>query len=1060
MYMASGLPRRQLLSIVSLVVTFVSNVTPCLGALVAARARGSLRASLRIAAEPEAVVSNRSSKSGHPAFELVKVEEVAEYGTPFTFYRHLATGAEVLSVEADDTNKVFGIAFRTPASDSTGVPHIMEHSVLCGSKKYPVKDPFIQLRRTSLQTYLNAMTYPDRTVYPVASQNLKDFYNLANVYLDATLHPRAVEDPMVLAQEGWHYELEKESDPLIFKGIVYNEMKGAYSAAEQRLHREAMQTLFPDTSYRFDAAGDPREIPSLTFEKFQAFYKQYYHPSNARIFFYGDDPVDARLSLLDSYLSEFGKPSVSVDATRIQTQKKWKEPRRVQIPYPVSAEALAKGGAKHMVTLYWVLNEDPLSHAEGMAMSMVTHLLLGATTSPLFHALIKSGYGDSVSGGGYSDSLKQATFSVGLKNVKKEDAPKVETLIMDTLAKIVKEGFHADAVRATLNSIDFSVREFSSASSNRGLSLYLSGLSNWIYERDPVDGLRFEGPLKEVKSKLAVKGNRWLEGLVEEFLIKNKHRLTLEGVPDDKMGAREEAAEKAKLVNIQKSMDNTELAKAVKSTADLKAAQKLPDTKEELDTLPKLSVADLERKEKDLHISVGEKHGVPVLTHKVASGGIVYARLLLDLAVVPIEYLPILPLFKGLLFDVGTSKMDAKTFNHQVGSSTGGIGVGTMNALKIGKGGTLGDPNDIVFRMVVSGKSTVDQVEDMFDLMLMGITDSQLDSKARALEILKSSKASMESSLRSSGSSFAQTRVYARRSLSGYMDELTGGITYYESLPGLLERAEKDWPSVLSQLEAMTTLILQKKTLMLDVSSDENTLQQIDDAMGKFVQSVISAGEAKKKVAVKGPLVADAMKGKPVLRLSENDEGFVVPTQVNYVVKGGALYPEGETVSGTTDVVVRLISQSYMWDKVRVMGGAYGGGCSLSHHSGTFLCYSYRDPNLKDTLAVFDKVASHLEGLKLDEQAIEQLVIGAVGDLDKPMTPASKGYAAMVRYLLNDTLEIRQKRRDEIFATTADSFATFAKRLRAATASWKSSIFGSETAFSKANAGIPLKQLH
>jgi Zn-dependent M16 (insulinase) family peptidase len=1006
-------------------------------------------------------------KGEHPSFKLVRTEMVAEYGVPFTLYRHVATGAEVLSVETEDDNKVFGIAFRTPASDNTGVPHIMEHSVLCGSDKYPVKDPFIQLRRTSLQTYLNAFTYPDRTVYPVASQNLKDFYNLANVYLDAVLHPRAVEDPMVLAQEGWHYELDKESDPLTYKGIVFNEMKGGYSSADQRLHREAMRQLFPNTTYRFDSAGDPREMPTLTFEKFQAFYKQYYHPSNARIFFYGDDSVDKRLALLDSYLAEFGKPPKPVEVTRIETQKKWTEPRKSEIPYPVGQkEASAAGGAKHTITLYWILNEDALPHVEGLGMSMITHLLLGTATSPLHKALTKSGYGDSVTGGGFSDDLKQATFSVGLKGIKKEDTSKVETLIMDTIVKVVKDGFDDDAVEATMNSIDFSVREFSSASSNRGLSLYLSAMTNWLYERDPVEGLKFEAPLKEIKAKLAVKGSRWLEGLVEEMLINNKHRLIVEGVPDSSMGAREEAAEKEKLASKKKSLSQDALAKMVKDTADLKKAQKLPDTQEQIDTLPKLSLSDLDRKEKDLDITVAEKDGVTVLTHEVASNGIVYADLVLDLAVVPVEYIPILPLFEALLFDVGTSKMDAASFTRKIGARTGGIGVGKINALKIGKDGAVGDPNDIVFRLDVHGKSTADQVDDLFDLMLAGISDSKLDSKERALEILRSSKAGMESALRSKGNSFASTRVLARRSLAGYMDEITTGITYFESLPGLLERAEKDWPTLVKEMEAICTLLLQKKAILINLSADKKTLQKIDASVGKFVQSVVEAGKKRQQADVKGPFVADAMKGEPLLRLKEEDEGFVVSTQVNYVVWGGALFGQGDQISGTTEVVVRLISQSYMWDKVRVMGGAYGGGCSLSHHSGTFSCYSYRDPNLKETLDVFDSVAAHLESLSLDHGAIEQLVIGAVGDLDKPMTPSSKGYVSMARWLLNDSLEIRQKRRDEMFSTTAESFAAFAKHMRKSKASWRSSIFGSRTAFTKANAAFPeghqlsLKELH
>jgi len=1045
------------------VLILASIVGVCFGASVGTR---SLRSSSALVVAPKEVASefspigkgtNKLSKGEHPAFKVVKTEHLEEFDVKFTLYKHIGTGAELMSVETDDDNKVFGAAFRTPAADDTGVPHIMEHSVLCGSRKYPVKDPFIQLKRTSLQTYLNALTYPDRTVYPVASQNLKDFYNLANVYLDATLHPRAVEDPMVLAQEGWHLELNKESDPLIIKGIVFNEMKGANSAPASMLHRQAMSQLFPNTSYRFNAAGDPKSIPDLTYEKFQAFHKEFYHPSNGRFYFYGNDPVDARLALLDSYLAEFSdvKPPLPVASTRIQTQKLWKEPRRAEARYPVTAkEASAKGGAKHMVTQYWLLNEDDaIPDAEQLGMSILTSLLLGDSTAPLYKALIKSKYGVSVTGGGFSDSLKQATFSVGMKGVAKEDVAKVEALIMTKLGEIAKDGFPKEAIEATLNSLDFSIRAFASGSANRGLSIFTNIASAWQYERDPIVGLKFATHLATLKANL--KGERWLEGLIEKHLLKNTHRLTLEAVPDAEMMAREVAEEKKKLSDMKAAMSKEQIAAVIKETAALKAEQKSKDTKEQLATLPRLSMSDLNTKDTDFDITIGEKQGVKVLSHDVPTAGILYCQLVLDLSGVPLSLFPLLNLFKGLLFDVGTSKLSAADFTHKVGGQTGGINAFSMNALRRGKGGAVGDPNDIAMNLIVSGKATANQAGALFELMHMGITDSKLDNKGRALESLKASKAGLEGALRTSGASFAQTRVLARRSLAGYMDELTGGIMYYESLAGLLELAEKDWPKVLAQLQTINSLILDKKALLINLSGDKETLKKADKAVDSFVSALLKSGKERPKADVKGPLLADAMKGKPNLRLKEEDEGFVVASPVNYVIKGGEFFSEGDHISGANAVVVRLISQSYMWDKVRVMGGAYGGGCSLSAVSGTFLCYSYRDPNLKTRLDVFDSIASFVEKSSLDEKAIEQLVIGSVGDLDKPMTPASKGYSSMIRWMLNDTVENRHKRRLEMLATNADSFKSFAKTMRAHTSTWRSSIFGGAAAFTKANAALP-----
>jgi hypothetical protein len=992
----------------------------------------------------------------HPSFEIVRQDQVAELNkVNFTLYKHLKTGAQVMSVEADDDNKVFGVAFRTPVSDSTGVPHILEHSVLCGSRKYPVKDPFIQMNRNSLKTFLNAMTYPDRTVYPVSSQNSKDFNNLASVYLDAVLHPKAVDDPLVLAQEGWHYELDKEDDPLTFKGVVYNEMKGAMASPESKMMQAALSGLFPDTTYRHNSGGEPKDIPTLTFEKFRGFYKQNYHPSNGRFFFYGDNPVGERLDLLDSYLEEFGEPPEPVEVSRVDTQKMWNEPQHVKTSFPVTAEeADSEGGAKHMFQSYWLLNEEPLPYSEQLAMSVVNDLLMGSPSAPLYKALIRSGLGDSVMRGGYDDTLKQSTFSVGLKGIKKEDVPKVEALITDTLQGVVDEGFTQEEVAAAMNNMEFGLREFSSSSTNLGMSIFLEAAGDWIYERDPIQGLRFEKPLEEIKAALEKDGGSYLEALVEKHLIKNTHRLSLEGVPDATMAAREEEEEKKSLADKQASMSADEIADVVKGTAVLKAEQASVDTKEQLDTLPKLTVKDLTKKDEDYDITVGEKQGVPVLTHDVPSSGILYTELVLDLAVLPIDYLKFLPIFVELQFGVGTSELSDKEFTDVIGSETGGLSAEKFNQLKIGEGGTVADPNDVAFRLMVKGKATADKAPELFGLLTMGIADSKLDSQDRVLERLKSSKARMETALKTAGNTFAQMRISARRSLTGYIEEVTGGVTYYESLPGLIEMAEKDWPQFLHKLQTINTLILQKEAMLINLSGDKETLEKADAPSEVFVTSLLAAAKERELPDVEGPTVADAMKGKPELRLEAKNEGFEVLTPVNYVAKGGALFNEGEKISGTTDVVVRLISQSYMWDNVRVLGGAYGGGCALSPVSGTYFCGSYRDPNLKATLDTFDSVASYLEELEIDDKDIEQLVIGAVGDLDRPISPAQKGYTSLTRYLTNDKLENRARRREEMLSTSADSFKEFGKKVRASQPQLRNAVFGSTTSFAEANEAL------
>ena len=390
----------------------------------------------------------------HPGFEVISTDVVNEFGAYCTLYRHKKSGAELLSVATDDDNKCFGITFRTPPSDSTGVPHILEHSVLCGSRKYKTKDPFVQLLQGSLQTFLNAFTYPDRTCYVVASQNTKDFYNLINVYSDAVFHPRATSDPMVHAQEGWHLELEDVAEPLTYKGVVYNEMKGVYSSPDSLLQREAQQSIFPDNTYGVDSGGDPNEIPNLSFEQFADFHKKFYHPANSRIFFAGDDDVARRLEIMDEYLSDFGESPESKPASTIQWQaKNFDAPKKIRNPYPAGADQ----PETHMIMVNWLVNDKPMTALEEITISILDHLLMGTSSSILRKTLMESGLGDAITGGGLMSELMQGTFSVGLKGVKPENVEKVEELVMETLTKVVDEGFTEDAIAASMNTIEFDV---------------------------------------------------------------------------------------------------------------------------------------------------------------------------------------------------------------------------------------------------------------------------------------------------------------------------------------------------------------------------------------------------------------------------------------------------------------------------------------------------------------------------------------------------------------------------------------------------------------------------
>jgi len=990
----------------------------------------------------------------HPAFELVAVEMVDEYATKCAMYKHTKSGAEVMSAQADDDNKVFGIVFRTPPKDDTGVPHVLEHSVLCGSRKYTSKEPFAELLKGSLQTFLNAFTYPDRTCYPVASQNTNDFYNLVNVYLDAVLHPRALTDKQVLQQEGWHYELEDKDSPLTYKGVVYNEMKGVYSSPDSLMYRAAQQAVFPDNTYGVDSGGDPKSIRTLSFEDFTSFHGDFYHPANSKIFFYGDDDTTKRLELLDEYLSDFDAPAVPADSV-VATQKMKTKPWRTVEKYPASAEDGADGAAadsgKHMVLVSWLLNEDPFSEVDELALGVLDHLLMGTTASTLYKTMIESGLGDSIMGGGLSDELKQATFSIGLKGVKEADVDKVENLALDTLAKAAKDGFDADAIEASMNTIEFAMREFNTGGFPKGLSFMLAVMPRWLYDREgqaPAGALRFEEPLAKLKARLA-SGEKVFENLLTELVVKNGHRATVELRPDSEVEAASKKEEEDELAAAKAAMDDAAVQRVIDETVALKTAQLAEDSPEQLATIPAVGLADLERDVKTVpSVAVALAGGkATLLEHPLPTAGIVYADVALNLEKLAEADLPLIPLFTRLLQETGAGDLDNVALQRAIGARTGGISAAIFSHLRAGKDSRASDPRDIVYKLVMRGKGTGEKATELFDLMTMMLTDANLDSQAKAVEMLKESKSRLEASFVTSGNSYAGSRLASKTSLLGYVGEATSGFTYYESVKDLLAECESDWPSVLARLSAMRAAVLSKEEMVVNLTADPLLLEELRPTVEAFVDGFADAPPA----AAAAPWVDTAALAAP------KNEAFSMTTQVNYVASVTPLVDEGDAINGQLSVVARFLNRGYLWDNVRVVGGAYGGGCSLNPFTGNLLFSSYRDPNLQGTLDTYGDTVKHLDELELTPEALEQAIVGAVGDLDAPQTADAKGYNALRWHLTGMTTEARQQWRDETIATTAQDFANFADQLRGKPASV--CVFGSQDSIDAATTQMDVTTL-
>ncbi len=954
-------------------------------------------------------------------FELLREERIAELQTVARIYRHVQTGAELLSMENEDENKVFGIAFRTPPTDSTGIAHIMEHAVLGGSQKYPLKEPFVQLIKGSLKTFLNAMTYPDKTVYPVASTNLQDFYNLVNVYIDAVFHPLIT--PHHLAQEGWHYELEKVDAPLAYKGVVYNEMKGAYSSPDSLLYRQSSRSLFPDNAYGFDSGGDPAEIPDLTYEQFKTFHATYYHPSNARIFFYGNDDPAERLRLLDERLQGFTQIAVN---GAVELQPAFAEPKRFVYPYGVAADAGAD--KKSMVQLNWLLpeNNDPDLI---MGLTMLSYAILGMAASPLRKKLMDAGLGEDLTGGGLSTGRRQMTFAVGLKGVDPAAVDKVEPLILDAISELARTGVDPEMIEAAINTIEFSLRENNTGSYPRGLSLFFRVLSTWLYERDPLMLLAYEAPLAALKARIKADNSYWQQ-LLQTYLLENAHRTTVTLEPDPQYNQRLEEAEKARLTAARAQMTAQDLRQAIEETKTLKQLQARQDDPAALDALPMLTRNDLDKEVKTIPLDVSKAGDAQFLYHDLFTNGILYLDLGFNLHALRQALLPYLHLFGRALTEMGTEREDFVRLQQRIGQKTGGI----WHSALVGKG--RNQPQTSTW-FLVSGKATVAQTGELLAILRDILLTVKLDDRERFRQIALKAKARNEAGLVPSGHSVVAGRLRAAFTEADWVDEEMGGVNYLFFLRRLVHEIEEDWPTVLAKLEEVRQTLLNRTGMICNATLDAENWQKVRPQLEAFMAELPAGDPAYPGWAP---------------TFDRSNEGLIVTAQVNYVGKGANLYELGYRYHGSVNVITNFIRTGWLWDKVRIQGGAYGAYSSFSRQSGVLTFLSYRDPNLLDTLAVYDQTAHMLRTVELSDQELTRNIIGAIGAMDAYQLPDAKGHTSMVRYLFGESDAERQQIRNEILGTTVADFRAFADVLESVKTQGTVVVMGSQNALEAVNA--------
>lgn len=930
-------------------------------------------------------------------FTLVREEELREAGGRVRLWRHDRTGAELLSVCNADENKSFGVSFRTPPKDSTGVAHILEHSVLCGSDRYPVKEPFVELLKSSLQTFLNAMTFPDKTCYPVASCNLQDFYNLVDVYLDAVFHPRI--DENVLRQEGWHIEADGPDAPWQFKGVVFNEMKGVYSSPDSVLMEACQHAVFPDMLYSLDSGGDPAVIPSLTFEAFRDFHTSYYHPSNARFFFWGDDPEEGRLARLEDVLAPYDRRDVD---SAVPLQPRFSAPRRLEVPY---AAAEGEEADRAHVAVNWLLCESRETE-EMFVLNMLEHIIAGLPGSPLRKALMDSGLGEDISGGGLEEDLRQAYFSMGLRSIDVKDADRVERLMMDTLAGLAREGVPARAVEAALNSLEFMLRENNTGSFPRGLSAMFRSLSDWLYDGDAFAPLAWEKPLASIKERLAA-GEPVFENAIRRWFLDNPHRVVVLLVPDAELSANRQAEEDARLEAIRQGMTPFERKQVVVDAAALRAAQQQPDTQEALDTIPSLGKDDLPAVNIGIPRVVEQVEELEVVTHELDTMGIVYVRFAFDLSVVPSRLLPLVPLYARALTELGTKRRDYVELGFEISAQTGSLGAGPIVLPRCSDGA-------VVSYLSLSGKCTVDKVDRMVALMEEVLTEPDFGNRERFTQMVLEEKARMEQAAVPSGHLLVNTRLNGRLSPVGRISEEMNGVNSLFYTRSLSRRMEESWSTVAAELGELHELIVRREGVKLDLTADSELIGKARGSLERLAHNLPSRPL---------PVIAQDFEALPGAEL------LSVPAQVNYVGLGLSLKGTGYRYHGSQAVILRHLRMGYLWDRVRVQGGAYGCFARYGRATGAFTFASYRDPGVENTLSVYRGTAEYLGNLSLSEADISRAVVGAIGDMDAYMLPGAKGSASFSRWMSGETDEERQRIREEILSTRLTDFHDFAPYL-------------------------------
>jgi presequence protease len=932
-------------------------------------------------------------------FRVLRVEEIPDIRITAYEMEHAETGAKILHLHCDDRENLYSVGFRTPPEDSTGLPHILEHSVLAGSERYPLRDVFNELHRGTLQTFINAFTYPDKTIYPVASQVRADFFNLARVYTDLVLRPRLLKE--TFWQEGHHLEFSNPEDAtseLIISGIVFNEMKGAYSSPEALMYKAIQQHLYPDTPYSFDSGGNPDDIPLLTYEQFREFHRAYYSPTNARFFLYGDIPTADHLAFLAEMLAGFDR--VEVDSS-IKGQSRWQKTSSIHGIYPIAKEDNPKG--KTAVNVAWMMVENVQSET-ALLLQVVSGMLVGSAAGPLRKALIDSGLGEDLSPlSGIESDLKQIAFVVGLRGTDPDKTPRIEKLIMDTLKDIARSGFDRSLIEGTLHQVEFSGKEIVRSAYPYGIILMGRAYHTWLYDGDPLEGLNFPRAIEDIRKKWEANPELFQE-IVRKWFIDNPHRLLSVMEPSTTYQAEQDEAFKKKMALLRESLPVDKLESIRRNAYTLKKFQTEPEAPAAV--LPKLSVSDISRSIETIPATKMAIENVPVMMHDIFTNGIAYLDLAFDVSDVSEDFQPYIPLLAKLIANMGAAGLNYEEMAKRIVLKTGGVGYHLAAGMTVD-----GKKNwqKLVFRVKALHRNIADAVDIISDILVAG----DMSNESRMRDLIAERKNDLHASVIPSGHTFARRSAGQALSVAAYRDEQWHGRTQLKFVNMIAEKFGERKKELLDKLINLQHKIFRRGRLYINLTADTKGLSLLRDNVADLV----------------GRLPIDGGPGSPSIPASSVvHTGVAIPAQVSYVAKVLPAPPYADPLSAPMFVLSRELSSGYLYKHIRVQGGAYGGMSQYDPASGIFALLSYRDPNITNTLDVYSKAEEFISQNKLSMEGLEKTVIGAIGSLDKPMDPSSRGYIAMIRDFTGLTDEDRLKFRHMILDMTPELLLEAAAR--------------------------------